>query len=45
MMFADTFTQVEAEHLRMLEMLYESVLSENAPRSVPPPRFPTPFPR
>ncbi len=44
MMFADSFARPDGEHLRMLEKLYEAVLAENAPRSVPPPRM-TYFPR
>jgi len=44
MMFADSFARADSEHLRMLESLYDSVLSENAPRSVPPPRMPSYFP-
>jgi phosphonate transport system substrate-binding protein len=45
MMFADSFARADGEHLRMLESLYEMVLSENAPRSVPPPRMPSIIPR
>jgi phosphonate transport system substrate-binding protein len=41
MMFADSFARADGDHLRMLDALYESVLSENAPRSVPPPRMPS----
>jgi phosphonate transport system substrate-binding protein len=45
MMFADSFARADSEHLRMLEALYETVLSENAPRSTPPPRMPSIPPR
>jgi phosphonate transport system substrate-binding protein len=44
LMFADAFSSADAEHLRMLDVLYESVLSESAPRSTPPPR-PSFYPR
>ena len=45
MMFADSFARADGEHLRMLESLYDTVLSDNAPRSVPPPRMPSIPPR
>ena len=45
MMFADSFARADAEHLRMLESLYDTVLSESAPRSIPPPRMPSIPPR
>ena len=32
-------------YLRLLDVLYESVLSETAPRTIPPPRTPTIPPR
>jgi ABC-type phosphate/phosphonate transport system substrate-binding protein len=46
MMFADSFARAEGEHLRMLEALYETVLGDAAPRSVPPSvRMPSYFPK
>jgi phosphonate transport system substrate-binding protein len=36
-MFADSFARCDADHLRMLDSLYDQVLSDSAPRSVPPP--------
>jgi phosphonate transport system substrate-binding protein len=36
MMFADSFARADGEHLRMLEALYDTVLSNDPPRSVPP---------
>ena len=45
MMFADSFARADNEHLRMLDSLYETVLSDNVPRSVPPPRMPSFYPR
>ena len=44
MMFADSFARADAEHLRMLESLYDSVLSNDAPRSLPPSRIPSSYP-
>ena len=44
MMFADSFARPDGEHVRMLEKLYETVLSDTAPRSIPPPRMPSYFP-
>jgi hypothetical protein len=38
MMFADSFARADSEHLRMFEALYDSVLADNVPRSVPPQR-------
>jgi ABC-type phosphate/phosphonate transport system substrate-binding protein len=45
MMFADSFTRADGEHLRMLESLYDTVLSHEGPRTAPPPRLPTIPPR
>jgi phosphonate transport system substrate-binding protein len=45
MMFADSFARADGEHVRMLEALYDTVLGESAPRSVPPPKPPSFFPR
>jgi phosphonate transport system substrate-binding protein len=45
MMFADSFARADGEHVRMLEVLYETVLGESAPRSVPPPKPPSFYPR
>jgi phosphonate transport system substrate-binding protein len=39
MMFADSFTRADGEHLRMLDALYDTVISREGPRSVPPPRM------
>jgi phosphonate transport system substrate-binding protein len=39
MMFADSFARADGEHLRMLDALYDTVLSREGPRSVPPPRM------
>jgi len=44
MMFADSFARADGEHQRMLETLYDTVLSDHAPRSVPPPRLPSLIP-
>jgi hypothetical protein len=44
MMFADSFARADQEHLRMLETLYDSVLADHAPRSVPPSRMPSSYP-
>jgi phosphonate transport system substrate-binding protein len=45
MMFADSFARADAEHIRMLEALYDTVLSHDSPRSVPPStRRPSSFP-
>lgn len=41
MMFADAFARPDAEHVRMLEALYEGVASE----SLPPARMPSYYPR
>jgi phosphonate transport system substrate-binding protein len=41
MMFADAFARADNDHLRMLDSLYETVIAEGAPRSVPPPRMPS----
>jgi phosphonate transport system substrate-binding protein len=38
LMFADSFHRPDGEYLRMLDALYDSVLSESAPRTIPPPR-------
>ena len=45
MMFADSFARTDQEHMRMLDSLYETVIAESAPRSVPPPRMPSFSPR
>jgi phosphonate transport system substrate-binding protein len=44
MMFADSFARADGEHIRMLENLYDSVLADNPPRSIPPQRTPSSFP-
>jgi len=41
LMFADSFQRPDGEYLRQLDVLYESVLSETAPRTLPPPRLST----
>jgi len=46
MMFADSFVRADGEHVRMLESLYDTVSSDGAGRSMPPPtRMPTGYPR
>jgi phosphonate transport system substrate-binding protein len=45
LMFADAFQRPDSEYLRMLDGLYDGVLSETAPRSVPPPPRPSFYPR